>query len=378
MLRKSKLFSFVSSVLVLFLASLQVWASCPGIYQHPPCAEYWRADAVFIATAIKVEHKQMPADLLYYPQTMVVTLAVEESFRGIEEKQVVLDLNDCGYQFKQGEKYLVYAHRRRDNGKLDVRTGGSRTQPLAEADEDLEYIRSVLRGEKQPAIVGTVGETTTDIKTLLNSPRLVYSTLLGPIFYGKPASGIKVFAVGKEQTYETFTDGAGVYRFFDLPDGEYKLRPDFPSYFSLKEADATVKTTNQGCALGYVGAHRKGLISGKIFDANGNPMKHVYVSLVSADAASDEIFAENKDNFPWAVSVTLENGEYGFAYLPAGNYYIVINRAERERAYGDKAAQKLPRLFYPGVLNLEKAAVVSIKEGEQVKGKDFHLQKINQ
>lgn len=102
MLRKPGLFSFVSSVLVLFLASLQVWASCPGIYQHPPCAEYWRADAVFTATAIKVEHKQMPADLLYYPQTMVVTLAVEESFRGIEEKQVVLDLNDCGYQFKQG------------------------------------------------------------------------------------------------------------------------------------------------------------------------------------------------------------------------------------------------------------------------------------
>jgi hypothetical protein len=379
MFKKSRLFSFVSSVLVLFLASLQVWASCPGIYQHPPCAEYWRADAVFIATAIKVEHKQMPADLLYYPKSMVVTLAVDESFRGIEEKQVVLDLNECGYQFKQGEKYLVYAHRR-NNNKLDVRTGGSRTQPLAEAAEDLEYIRSVLRGEKQPSLVGTVGQTTADVKTnLLDKPRLG-SNLLGPIFYGKPAPGIKVFAEGKEQTYETLSDATGFYQFFDLPDGEYKIRADFPPYFSLKETEAKVKTTNRGCALGYLGANRKGLIIGKIFDANGNPIKGVYVSLISADASQSEIFTEKYDDysFPWAVSVTLENGEYGFAALPAGNYYIVINRAERERTYGDKAAQKLPRLFYPGVLNLEKAAVVSIKEGEQAKGKDFHLQKINQ
>ena len=378
MLKKSRLFSFVSSVLVLFLASLQVWASCPGIYQHPPCAEYWRADAVFIATAIKVEHKQMPADLLYYPKSMVVTLAVDESFRGIEEKQVVLDLNDCGYQFKQGEKYLVYAHRRRDNSKLDVRTGGSRTQPLAEAAEDLEYIRSVLRGEKQPVIVGTVGQTTADIRSSSNSTRINYSNLLGPIFYGNPAPGVKVFAVGKEQTYETIADDKGVYRFFDLPAGEYKLSPDFPPYFALRDAENTAKTTNQGCALVYLAAHRKGVINGKVLDADGNPIKGVYVSLVSADAAPNEILAESNNNFQWAVSVTLENGEYGFAYLPAGNYYIVINRAERERTYGDKAAQKLPRLFYPGVLNLEKAVVVSIKEGEQIKGKDFHLQKINQ
>jgi hypothetical protein len=380
MLRKSRLFSFVSSVLILFLASLQVWASCPGIYQHPPCAEFWRADAVFTATATKVEYKQTNPDFAYESKPKIVTLTIEERFRGIEEKEVVLDLNDCGFDFKQGEKYLVYARRNRDNNKLDIRTRTSRTQPLAEAAEDLQYIRSVLRGEKQPSLVGTVGQMTADVKTnLLDKPRFG-SNLLGLIFYGKPAPGIKVFAEGKEQTYETLSDATGFYQFFDLPDGKYKIRADFPPYFSLKEVETEVKTTNRSCALGYLGANRKGLIIGKIFDANGNPIKGVYVSLIPADAAQSEIFTEKYDDysFPWAVSVTLENGEYGFAALPAGNYYIVINRAERERKYGSEAAQKLPRLFYPGVQNLEKAAVISLKEGEQLKGKDFQLQKINQ
>lgn len=363
-----------AALLTILLVNNQTWASCPGYNQHPPCHEFWRADAVFIATAIKVQYKQTNPDFYGgWSKPMIVTLALEEQFRGIEEKAVVLDLNDCGYEFKQGEKYLVYAHRRRDNNKLDVRAHSTRTQPLAEAAGDLQYIRSVLRGEKQPSIVGTVGETTTDVKII--SPRRYNFNILKPMFYGKPASGVKVFGEGKEQIYETISDGAGHYQFFDLPDGEYKIRAEFPPYFLTKIE--TVKTVSQGCALSYLGAQRQGAVEGKVLDANGNPMKDVYVSLVSADAEPNEIFAENNDDFSWLVSVTLENGEYGFAYLPAGNYFVVINRAERERSYGSEVAQKLPRLFYPGVLNLEKAVVVSIKEGEQVKEKDFRLSKSN-
>ncbi len=61
--------------------------------------------------------------------------------------------------------------------------------------------------------------------------------------------------------------------------------------------------------------------------------------------------------------------------LPAGRYFVVINRTEYERKGGDGRAQEIPRLFYPGVSTIEKATVISIKEGEQIKAKDLRLPK---
>jgi hypothetical protein len=376
MLKKSRLLGIVSTISVLFSTGVQVWASCVLTTQFPPCFEYWQTSAVFIATAIEVRQKPYNWDSSFMPPPLLVKLKIDETFKGIEEKEVTLDQNSCEYQFKEGEKYLVYAHRNPNDKKLHVPIGHTRTQPLSEAADDLQYLRSLMSGEKQPVIVGTVGQRTADIKLILD-PARHYKQIpfLRPIFEGKPAPGVKVFAEGKDEVYETLSDGAGFYQFFDLPDAEYRIRAEFPSYFSTKTQ--TVKTKSQGCALGYLGAERKGAIGGKILDENGNPIKDVSISLVFADAEPSEIFSED-DNLWWISSVTRENGEYEFVRLPAGNYFIIVNRNERKRTYGSEAAKKLPRLFYPSVTALEKAAVVSLKEGEQLKGKDFRLPKTNQ
>ncbi len=52
-----KLSSFIFAITVLFFVAGEIQASCDRIVQHPPCTEFWRADAVFIATAIEVETK---------------------------------------------------------------------------------------------------------------------------------------------------------------------------------------------------------------------------------------------------------------------------------------------------------------------------------
>lgn len=354
----------LTAVVVLLFVAVEIQASCPLVVQHPPCAEFWRADAVFIATATEVQTKPQGFS---GAAAITARLSIEESFKGIAEKEIMLEPDGCDYQFTQGEKYLVYAHRRPENKKLIVKIGRTRTKPLAEAAEDLNYIRSLLRGEPQAQIVGRIGQHTAEIK---ESGRRFDSNTH---FFGAPLAGIKVFAKGAEQTYETFSDAKGEYAFFGLPAGEYEIRADYPIYFESRKE--TVQTTAQGCGIGNIAAWRKGAISGRVTDAKGAAVVSLRLSLVSADAAPEEILEERENQSVWHLGNTDEKGEFHFTRLPAGRYFIVINRSEFERSRMAERLQKIPRLFYPGVKNLEKATVISIEEGEQVKGKDFRLPK---
>jgi hypothetical protein len=357
-----KFSSLIFTLTILLLVTSEIAASCPGVFQYAPCAEYWHADAVFIAEASDVEIKGQRFGGV--PPSMTVRLTIEESFKGTKEKEIVLELNDCGYRFRQGEKYLVYAQRR-ENGKLDVRVGQSRTKPLAEATEDLDYIRSLQRGEPQAQIVGRVGQQTADIK------RIPYTSERS--FFGLPLAGVKVFAKGGEQIFETFSDEKGFYKFIGLAAGEYEVWADYPSYF--KSEKISVKTKTEGCGIGYLKAWRIGSISGRITEADGAPVQDVRISLVSADATAEEMFEERELDSVWNLAATDEKGEYNFQALPAGRYFIVINLTNFERTLGNERLQKIPRLFYPGVGEMEKASVISIEEGEQIKGKDFRLPK---
>lgn len=361
--------SLIFTIAVLFFAVNQIHASCPSVVQHPPCAEYWRADAVFIATATKVETEPKNFGEITPPST--VHFAVEESFKGIDGNQFVLEQKSCGHQFKEGEKYLVYAHRDSNDGKLFVRLGSTRTKLLSESAEDLEYLRSLQRGETQAQIVGKIGQQTAEIKHKQNTA-FDYDWY----FFGAPLAGVKVFAKNGEQIFETFSDQKGKYKFFGLPTGNYEIWADYPTYFESRKEKVQTKT--EGCGVGNIKGWRKGLIGGRVTDVNGKPVKDILLSLVSADASPQEIFEESENESVWYLTSTNEKGEYHFTMLPAGSYYIVINRTNFERARANEKFQTIPRIFYPNVKNLDKASVISIEEGEQVKGKDFRLPKINQ
>lgn len=363
--RTRNLSSIIFTIATLLILTNATQASCPHIVQHPPCIEFGRADAVFTASAIEVQTK--PQRFGGVPPPIVARLKIEEIFKGIEEKEIVLDLDHCGYQFKQGEKYLIYAHRRDD--KLNVRIGTTRTKLLAEASDELEYLRGLQRGEPQAQIVGRVGQQTSEIKRKLGS---LFDRDWR--FFGAPMAGTRVFAKSAGQIYETVTDDKGEYEFFGLPSGEYEIWADYPAYFESRKE--TVTTVAKGCGVANLVGHRKGSISGRVTNADAAPAKYVRLSLVSADASPQEIFEEKENDSIWYLAATDEKGEYRFAYLPAGRYYVIINRTEFERSR-ETEHRNIPRLFYPNARGIEEATIISIREGEQIKGKDFRLPKIN-
>lgn len=132
---KSLLFSLLLIVSLMFAAEAGFACSCA-----PPrsaAEELERAAAVFSGKVVEIKkHKQ--AENIF--TAVEVIFRVERSWKGAEGETVSVFTSGwsaaCGYGFKGGRTYLVYAHRDAE-GRLSTSTC-SRTRRLKDAREDLE------------------------------------------------------------------------------------------------------------------------------------------------------------------------------------------------------------------------------------------------
>jgi carboxypeptidase family protein len=352
-----KLFSCFIALVTLLTVANSVLASCPTITPGPPCLEFPRADAVFIGLATRVVREPNTTSLLIGPYTRsTVYFTIEEAFKGVSGTALVMELDYCGHAFKENERYLVYARRNPNNKELDVRAGNSRTRPLADAKEDLDYIRGLSSASPETRVFGKVIRQTHNIKE--------------SGFYFESLPNIRVTLVGNNEQKEITTDSAGKYEFKGVAAGTYRLRAELPAYLDYREE--TIKVKAGECAPVDIQAWRKAQIGGRVLDVNGKPLVYVPVSLVSADATAEQILAEVKDKVPWTFSLTNEQGRFRFQHLAPGRYLLVINRADFEKSRGETWSV-LPRLFYPGVNDLAAATVIVITEDGEIPEYNFHL-----
>ena len=102
-----------------------------------------------------------------------VTFEIEESWKGISEgQQQVVVRGDgpgasCGIQFREGERYLVYAYRGGEGEDGPLGTGVCEgTKPLAVAEDDLRVLNSAestLPESGGPILVGTALRSTVSV-----------------------------------------------------------------------------------------------------------------------------------------------------------------------------------------------------------------------
>ena len=144
----------------LLLASM-LWptsahaCSCAG--DGLPCDAAFRADAVFVGHVLSIESSRGGGNFRLRAQ---VEIAVLEAFRGLLQPQVALvaEGSNCDYPFRMGETYVVYAYRLAD-GQL-VTSICTRTRPVAQATEDLTYLRSLATMDPaRPARLAAAGAT---------------------------------------------------------------------------------------------------------------------------------------------------------------------------------------------------------------------------
>lgn len=313
----------------------------------PPCQAYWKSPVVFMGTPLGASAVEVD----WRGHKMVQRLfrfRVEEGLRGIRVKEVKVLTGawggDCGYDFRVGTKYLVYAHE--VEGKPWVGTSiCSRTRPLSEAAEDLSFIRGISNSPPGSLLYGVARRYRINLET-------------GGWDAQEPIAGAKVIATSGEHQRVESTDADGNYHFKELPPGKYTVRVILPPNLS-SQAEQEVEVSEHGCARIDYRAVLDGRISGKVIDARGQSPGIVTVDLLPLETGKQL-------RALW--DVTESDGSFGFKDLPPGQYVLGVN-------IGDAPDDDLPykTTYYPSTSEQGAAEIFKLDRGQHLTGLEFRL-----
>ncbi|HEU0176632.1 MAG TPA: carboxypeptidase-like regulatory domain-containing protein [Blastocatellia bacterium] len=356
-----KLLSIGSLILALLSFSENAFA-CVCWLTRPPCEEYWQADAVFIGTPKELswfEYEDKLPELVIKRKEPVFHFSVDQAFRGVNGSQVEvltgMGGGDCGYAFKIGEHYLVYASRDRDPQKKGMLATISctRTRPLRDAGVDLEYIEGLSKASPGGLVFGSVSKF--NWPTANSAPGV-----------SVPLEGVKITIEGQGKSVTVMTDSDGKFRASSLPEGSYKVRVAPPEGLSAGRNkgsnESEVKVADRGCATVTFELAVDGRVSGRVIDAEGRPLSDCYVMLNPTEAE------KRYSGFSDGASADGE-GRYEIRRIPPGQYKLsVIYHGPR-----GELLKAFPLFYYPGVLSDEQAGVIVVGESAKVEDVDFRL-----
>jgi hypothetical protein len=345
--------AFIALIVFASLTWLtQTVSACTCMPSGLPCQAYWTTSTIFTGEVIEITATPSDNERLPGYSQKLVRFAVSEPFRGVSG--TLIDAitgnggGDCGYPFRVGNSYLVYAYRDPKDNKLYANIC-SRTRPLSEAGEDLEYIRNLAKADAGATIFAFVNH---------------YRRVKADDSYQPPGplSGIRVIIEGKGRSVEGLTDSGGQFRVAGLPPGNYKVRFTVPDGLWTSEAERGIEVQDKGCAVVGVTLEANTSLSGKLIDENGAPAAKIRVDLVPPDQISQRYQRNSLSAY------TDEQGRFVFRSIPPANYLLGIRLsrvAEPTFVY--------PRTFHPGTSDPAQAAAIAISEGQALEGYDLQL-----
>lgn len=336
--------------------------ACSCMRAGPPCDYYAEASAIFlgrvVGSAERKSHTDRDGNKTVY-DVGTIRFLIQESFKGVAGHEVEIHSGkgggDCGYWFVRNESYVVYAYESSEDKKLWTNIC-TRTAHVSEASEDLEYLRGLSTAKLGGTLYG-------EIRRLIGDPEH------GPVKEGPKMAGLKILIKGADQSFEAVTNDKGQYRITGLPAGDYDAFPQLPENLGAIGARDTidrfgsysgrkpVKVSDRSCAEISFSVQFNGVVAGKITNAKGEPVKDVHINLVWAE--DDE-----KDWSAW----TDEEGRYEFHMVQPGNYFLGLNLR-----WAPGKEDPYPRTYYPGSKDKSNAALITVGEGEKLKGYDLTL-----
>ncbi len=372
----------VASLLLLCLSEYALACTC--VDSPSACDSFQATPVVFVGLVKSI--REETAEINRFGKIEKVRTAltahfvVEEGLKDIRSQEVEVVTGggggDCGYHFKAGERYLVYAYKaegealgssisrtvigpRNSSQKVGVLSTSicGRTQPLSQAQDDLDLIHAVIKGKPQTRIFGTVYE---------------YLSKLGGYEEGakyKPKSGLMIRAEGISGKYEAVTDVNGRFRLDSLKPGKHKVTLVLPVTYGMRysfqknEFEAQVTQGCWGAEVDFT-LQTNGRIRGRVYDAQGNPVGEQFqVSIVTSQSSRNSMdMLESRDEY------TDKQGRYEFDGVPPGSYLLGINISDvpdKDTPYS--------RIYYPSNSTLAQANVITLVEGQKFDDYDFHL-----
>src|SRR5262245_51936920 len=229
------------------------WASrearACSCFEHPPCAAFWQADAVFVGTVVDAGPERLGGSLSW----IVHKISVGRSLRGSAEKLVTLvpgyrptpaeikasesypgaqtASSTCDYPFEIGHEYVIYARRTADGRWTTSKCSG--TKPVEEAAADLDYVSSLPLSAPTGRVYGNIDRT---IRNPDDGKPMVVPAASVPVIFSNPIAGVTVA-----------TDSGGKLD-VQLPPGNYTATPVVPQSIQVFGAPFQITVPSRGCA----------------------------------------------------------------------------------------------------------------------------------
>lgn len=311
--------------LLLLLCAPAGWGcTCNAESKAPACEVFDQSKVVFVGTVLEGSDPVTARE----SRQRLFLVRVDEAFRGLnpDEREVFIDPaqnTSCGSYLAAGERYLFFLGgplripaisflARPDTTKplpaswenkkgLRVFTNFacSPTRGVQNAEEDLRWIRSRLRGETNTQVFGYAVQ---------NEAHFLYR-YLGP---GPPAHlpKAKIHLTGPEGTQTVLAGPDGRYCFGEMAPGKYSLSGERESWTSPEAQQIEVRPG--GCIWRDLSFGSKGKILGKVVDAAGLSVRGypVYLKMLRLDGSIGYL--------PAAQATTDNLGRFELDPVPAG------------------------------------------------------------
>ncbi len=357
----SKMICVLCLLFVMLCAERVDACSCGG--GGKPCEAYGRASAVFVGTVVGISQRKFDSveverkrqDAGEYLAPMTYTFAVQKSFGGIVGAEVEvgsgLGGGDCGYEFVQGMQYVVYAYRDPRSNRLSTSIC-TRTKPVGAADEDLAFLSSLSDRASGVTISGAV-----------LTHRALVEGVQTPL--EKRVVGLPIVIEGESVRRELRTDAEGRYQVSGLKPGTYTVKVILPDELFTHRNEEKVMIAERGCSNVSFYLTDNGRISGKVLDADGQPVPKILLYLMRAE----DVSAERPE---WKNASADEEGRFILQPLLPGSYLLGVRL--NGLTFPGEVGNSYPLTFYPGVSEAAQATPITIsRAGEHVTDRVLQL-----
>lgn len=220
---------------IISLAGGSPAKACTCIDLEGICAHYEAADAVVTG---KVEDiKPTELDLVVVGKTerrekmraQEVKIKITRSFKGAEQEFITLLQPDtsCDWQFEESDKkteYLFYLDSLGKAGQYKIRSC-SRSGSIQSSADDLSWLNGLPKSKGRTRFSGVLSHYEDVMKYGL--PRFTFVDYL---------VGTKITISDDKQTFTASTDKNGMFEFWDIPPGKYKVDPGFPKNYIIYQS----------------------------------------------------------------------------------------------------------------------------------------------